>query len=286
MGPPPRASRGGGPYSGCVTGRTDRAGARPRQAAVGLGDVQPAVGLRALGDQGQVGAVPATTDEQREVGGGPGHPLGRVGRPELPDHPGRTGQLDPELLLRRRQAVRVVAEVAGADAEPRQVADPVGQPAGAPERVGDVLAVAEQLHHAGRGQHARRQRRDQPGHRGSGLHGRERLGRRGALLPPPVHELVRGQLEIGGKGRLHRALEVPLGVGHVGGERVRLPGRQRGQPGHEGQVGDLVFDRPPRSGRGRRPLGVAQAEHQRLDVVAVGGQVVVDGCRTRHGSSR
>jgi hypothetical protein len=43
----------------------------PRRPTVGLGDVQPLVGVRALGPYREVGAVAAAGDQQAEIGGGP-----------------------------------------------------------------------------------------------------------------------------------------------------------------------------------------------------------------------
>ena len=80
--------------------------------------------------------------EQAEVQRRPGDPLRRVGRAPRPDLAVRPGQLDAERLGRRGQLPDQVGEVAGADADVRDVPDPGGRLAAHAERVGDVLARA------------------------------------------------------------------------------------------------------------------------------------------------
>ena len=151
--------------------------------------------------------MPAAGDQQAEVDSRPGDPLGRVLRTERPPGPGRSGELEAELLGRRLHTVRVVPEVAGTHAERHEVGDPVGALAHDAERVGDVLPVAEQLHHPGRRENPGRQRVDQPGHHLVGRYRGQRLVRRHARGPPPVEQ------------RLGRIGEV-VGAAEPGGDVV------------------------------------------------------------------
>src|SRR5687767_12157725 len=79
--------------------------------SVGLGDVQPTIGIRADGDESEVVAVAAPGHQQTEVRGRPGDPLFRIRRTELPDRARRCDQLVAELDVRRGQTARLVAEV-------------------------------------------------------------------------------------------------------------------------------------------------------------------------------
>src|SRR6266568_6248624 len=82
-----------------LAGRTAFAG----RAAVGLCDLQPVPGLRPGSGDVQVQVVAAPGDQQTEVNGRSGHLLtGQLG-PERPQSPGRRGDLEPELGIRRRQ---------------------------------------------------------------------------------------------------------------------------------------------------------------------------------------
>ena len=117
-----------GALSACP--RAAGAAARPGRAGEGLGDVQPAVGVGAVGLQREVGAVRPLGDQQAEVERRPGDALrGVLGAPG-PRSPSGRRELHPERLGRRRQPVRGVGEVAGADAECGDVPQPRRWPAG------------------------------------------------------------------------------------------------------------------------------------------------------------
>jgi hypothetical protein len=107
-----------------------------------------AFGLGALGGQLQVVAVPATGDQQAEVARRTGDPVGRVLVAECPQDAGRGHQLEPQRRRRRGEATGLVAEFPGAYGESDEVAEPGGTLTGDAERIGDVLAVPEQLHPA------------------------------------------------------------------------------------------------------------------------------------------
>src|SRR5262249_32997482 len=69
------AAGGFGASGGCGAGELAGSAALAGGAAVRLRDVDPVVGVRAGGGDGQVGAVPAAGDQQAEVGGRAGDGL-------------------------------------------------------------------------------------------------------------------------------------------------------------------------------------------------------------------
>ena len=94
-------------------------------------------------------------DQQGELDGVTGDPLGRLLRSPGPDLATRAGELDPEVGPRGRQAVHGERVVAGPDAEVGDVAHPGGRPAGHAQRVGDVEPVGPGLHDPRREQRSR-----------------------------------------------------------------------------------------------------------------------------------
>ncbi len=91
----------------------------------------------------------ALRDEQAEVQRGPGDPVGGVSRAPGPQLAGRRTQLDPDWLCRHRQPVRDIAEWPRADADMRDVPEPVRLRAPHSDGIGDVLAVRPGLHQPG-----------------------------------------------------------------------------------------------------------------------------------------
>ena len=111
----------------------------------------------------------------------------------------------------------------------------------------------EQPHDPGAGEHGGGQRVDQPRHRLPLGHGGERLDAGVALGTPPGQQDLGRVAGVVGECGVHRAVEVVCGRGRQRREGLGVGGGRAGQPEDEGQVGDLVRDRPAGGGMGKLP---------------------------------
>jgi hypothetical protein len=274
---------------GAVTGRAPRRGfpgvaPGAGRAREGLGDVQPAVGVRADGGQGEVGAVGALGDEQAEIDRGAGDPLRGVLGTMGPQLARGGADLDAELVLRRGQSPYREGEVPGPHTDADHMPEPVGGCAPHTQGVGHVLAVGPGLHEPAGGHGGGRHGRPEPGEPGVP---RGRLPQGVVQLPPAVPpageqfggaepDAFLGAVVHEGAGRRERLL------GELLEGRLVAHGEQGGPVGPV-QMGDLVGDAPARSGRRACPLALGQLGHEQVEFPAFLTQVVEDGRRIGHG---
>ncbi len=129
-----------------------------------LGDVEPGVDTGAVGHQVGVGAVDPLGDQQAEVVGRAGQPLGGVVRPPRPHLAAGRRELDAHLGVGHVESVVDEGVAAGAHADVGDVLDAVGDLGLDVQGLVDVQRVRPSLHEA-RGHHrGGRHRRAEPRH--------------------------------------------------------------------------------------------------------------------------